>query len=232
MPVVFNHTHPDWHELPILQFRDNNVLVEGINQAKSLTRTVELQNELPESIKLTNIPKETETFAKQIVKYCHIFDTEQKKLPKIKDPVRIFHTFPRVYGISQNRRKYAYILIKCIFVTIFFSSYLTVSKFLQLIENTSDQNLVNDRYLFSDLMFSFPFNLNEQQIQLQLTSDFFLSSSKPLQAVTTEPTENIALPDITPLEPTISIPKEHIYKLEDIYREYNTNLYSYQLMKF
>lgn len=104
-PVVFDETHPDWHKEHLLLFKDNNVLVEGLNQAKVLTRTVELQKGLPESFKLNDIPKETETFARRIVRYSQMFDAEQKKLPKIKDPKRYFFNFPRVYGITQNRRR-------------------------------------------------------------------------------------------------------------------------------
>lgn len=104
-PIVFDETHPDWHTEPLLFYKDENVLLEGLNQAKVLTKTVELQEGLPETIVLKDIPKEIDTFAKQIVKNSQIFDAEQKKLPKIKDPVRYFFNFPRVYGVTQNRRK-------------------------------------------------------------------------------------------------------------------------------
>lgn len=104
-PVVFDETHPDWHKKPLLHFKDENVLLEGLNQAKTLTRTIELQDGLPKSIELKDISREKEIFAKQIVKNCQLFDAEQVKLPKIKDPSRPYHTFARVYGISQNRRK-------------------------------------------------------------------------------------------------------------------------------
>lgn len=98
---------------------------------------------------------------------------------------------------------------------------LTISKFLQLIESTSDQQLVKERYLFNDLQFSFPFKRHDQQIQFQLTGDFFLSSSKPLKPITNESTRKITISDMKPLEPTVSIMKENIYKVENIYRKYN-----------
>lgn len=98
-------------------------------------------------------------------------------------------------------------------------STLIISKFLQLIESTSDQEIVQDRYLFSDLLFSFPFIKNDHQIQLQLTGDYFITSSKPLISVTKESTDNLENPDMSPLQPIISINKENIYKIENIYRK-------------
>lgn len=102
---MFDETHPDWHNEPLFQYKDDNVLVEGLKQAKVLTKTVELQKGLPESFELKDIPKEIDSLAKQIVKNCQMFDSEQKKLPKIKDPQKPYHTFSRLYGITQNRRK-------------------------------------------------------------------------------------------------------------------------------
>lgn len=98
---------------------------------------------------------------------------------------------------------------------------MTVSKFLQLIESTSESQLVRDRYLFRDLLFSFPFKRNNYQVQLQLTSDYFLSSSKPLKAITNQSTENTEILNLEPLEPVVSILKDNIYRIENIYRKYN-----------
>lgn len=80
-------------------------MIEGLHQAKVLTRTIELQEGLPERSELNDLPQEINTLAKQLVRTCNMFDAEQQKLPKIKDPLRPFHTFARVYGITQNRRK-------------------------------------------------------------------------------------------------------------------------------
>lgn len=101
----------------------------------------------------------------------------------------------------------------------FFFSILIVSKLLQLIESTSDQHLSQNRYLFSDLLFSYPFEANDQQIQFQLSGDFFLSSCKSLKAVTQESTEDVDIPDMTPLAKTVSLSKQNIYKIENIYRK-------------
>lgn len=111
-------------------------------------------------------------------------------------------------------------MVILIYICIFFS-YLTVSKILQLLESTSDEKIVNDRYLFSDLLFQLALNRNDKQLQFQMTGDFFLSYSKPLTAVTSEPTQNISLTSMNPLDPTVSILKQHIYRLENIYRKYD-----------
>lgn len=97
---------------------------------------------------------------------------------------------------------------------------MTVPKFLQLVETTTDPQLVKEKYLFHELLFSFPFKRNDQQIQFKLTADYFLSSSKPLKAITNQTTDTFKIPSIEPLDPTVSILKENIYKVENIYRKY------------
>lgn len=94
------------------------------------------------------------------------------------------------------------------------------SKLLQLIESTSDQQLSQKRYLFRDLLFSFPFKRIQHLIQFQLSGDFVLTSSAPLPPVTNESTESQKLPVIHPMKPIVSLNSEHIYKIETIYRKY------------
>lgn len=101
-PTLFDHTHPKWHEEPLWTYKDNNVLVEGISQAKILTNTVEIQQGLPNIINLKST-KHLDARFKKIILSSHVFDAEQKKLPKLKDPARPAWNFPRVYGITQAR---------------------------------------------------------------------------------------------------------------------------------
>lgn len=105
-------------------------------------------------------------------------------------------------------------------LSLLFFSLLMVSKLLQLIESISDQQLVQKRYLFSDLLFSYPFTRQEQSVQFQLSGDFLLTSSSPLPLITNHSTKDLDLPDIYPVEPTVSLNKDNIYKLENIYRKY------------
>lgn len=101
-PIPLDSTHPNWHDRILLTYKDNNVLLEGLSQAKILTNTVELKDDLPKSVVLKNI-KEIDKRVKEIILTSHLFDAEQKKLPKLKDPNRPAWNFPRVYGITQPR---------------------------------------------------------------------------------------------------------------------------------
>ncbi|KAG5882913.1 hypothetical protein JTB14_023375 [Gonioctena quinquepunctata] len=160
-PLPLDETHPNWHDRKLLSYKDSNVLLEGLSQAKVITNTVEVKQGLPESITLkevsTNIHKATEN----IILNSQLLDAEQKKLPK------------------RNK--------------------LIISKLLKLIESTSDHQLVKERYLFEDLLFSFPVERNGQLLQLELSGDFVLTSSKALSPITQEKTENLELPNIPPL---------------------------------
>jgi hypothetical protein len=46
-PVPRDHTHPLYHEKICHMFRDHNVLLKGLDQGKTLTKTVEVKTGLP-----------------------------------------------------------------------------------------------------------------------------------------------------------------------------------------
>lgn len=50
-------------------------------------------------------PKSIHEAVKKAILSANVFDCEQKKLPKIKDPVRPAYNFPRILGITDARRK-------------------------------------------------------------------------------------------------------------------------------
>lgn len=104
-PQPLDENHPKWKARPCLTFKDDNVLLEGLNQAKVLTNTVEIQNGLPETIKLPELSKEINKIANRIILASHVFDGEQVKLPRIVDPLRPAFKFRRSYGISEQRVK-------------------------------------------------------------------------------------------------------------------------------
>ncbi|KAJ8948101.1 hypothetical protein NQ318_008454 [Aromia moschata] len=199
-PVPLDENHPNWHNRPLLSYRDNNVLLEGLTQAKILTNTVQLKDGLPERISLKNFTDGENNHIKSIILQSHVFDAEQKKLPKIKDPERPAWNFPRSYGITQKRR-----------------NQLVISGLMQLVESLSTQDLVKDRVILNDLIFSYPFLKYDDLIQFQLTGDAVVLSSKPLSPITIEPTEGIALEDITPIKPTITLNIDNIYEIKEIY---------------
>lgn len=50
LPPELDASHPDWQEKPCLFYRDNNVLVQGLDQAKFFTNTIQLEDGLPRRI--------------------------------------------------------------------------------------------------------------------------------------------------------------------------------------
>lgn len=50
VPLKTDHTHPNWHDSPCLLYEDNDLLVEGVTQAKILINTIQLQEECPPRI--------------------------------------------------------------------------------------------------------------------------------------------------------------------------------------
>lgn len=48
--LPLDENHPLYHEEPLYTFKDHNVLVEGVEQAKLLTKTVEVKAGLPAEI--------------------------------------------------------------------------------------------------------------------------------------------------------------------------------------
>ncbi|XP_023013475.2 mitochondrial ribosomal protein L37 [Leptinotarsa decemlineata] len=199
-PPPLDETHPNWHDEILLSYKDDNVLLEGLSQAKIITNTVEVRQGLPERIQSNELSEDINEAAKTIIMNSHLLDAEQKKLPKVKDPERPAWNFPRTYGITQGRR-----------------NKLITSKLLNLIESTSGHQLTKERYLFEDLFFSFPFERNGMLLQFQLSGDFVLTSSKPLSPISEESTENLELPDIYPVDPMITLNNENIYETRSIY---------------
>lgn len=63
---------------------------------------MEIQQGLPNTINLKST-KHLDEKLKAIILASHVFDAEQKKLPKLKDPNRPAWNFPRVLGITQPR---------------------------------------------------------------------------------------------------------------------------------
>lgn len=105
-PLPLNKDHPNWKSRPCLTFKDDNVLLEGLNQAKILTNTVEVEEGLPSKfVQLPKLTKEINQIACRAILSSHVFDGEQVKLPKIKDPLRPAINFRRIYGISDKRVK-------------------------------------------------------------------------------------------------------------------------------
>lgn len=111
MPIEENHsieTSPNWNARICHVLKDGNVLIYGRKQAQNLTKTL-LVNELPENVqklaKNAEITNETDIQLKNSILQAHLFDTHQEKLRRIKDPERPMWVFPRLWGITDLRKK-------------------------------------------------------------------------------------------------------------------------------
>lgn len=82
--------------------------MDGLTQAKIITKTVELEEGLPETLSKANITNDIDKKVKKIILNAHLFDSYQDKLPKRKDPLRPAWNFPRDFGITDFRKKYTY----------------------------------------------------------------------------------------------------------------------------
>jgi hypothetical protein len=78
-----------------------------------------------------------------------------------------------------------------------------------------------DRKIISDAFFVAPFERDGQQVQLELTTETFMSSRKPIAPIKVQvQPEKDVIPDIFPLKPTVSIPQVNFYEKQNVYREF------------
>ncbi|KOX67414.1 hypothetical protein WN51_10653 [Melipona quadrifasciata] len=172
-----------------LVFEDYNVLQEGVPQALLLTKTVKLNDELPEKIQklITDIPKNINNLSKRSVYTSMIYDAQQVKLPKLKDPERPAWVFPRVYGITSTRK---------------------INKFLQLCESLCGLNDAQYKSVIHDGLLSTCIGKEDNVLKFSLKMDIMMMSSKPLAPIADINIDNnFDIPDLYPLHYTIGLSK-------------------------
>lgn len=104
--MTLDNTHPHWNDIVCYFHRDDNVLLEGIQQAKIITKTVEVKQGLPDKfLSAEPVTKDVNKKVLRIILSSRLLDTEQEKLPKIKDPLRPAVNFPRILGVTFDRAK-------------------------------------------------------------------------------------------------------------------------------
>lgn len=208
-PIPRDHTHPLYHERICHMYRDHNVLLKGLDQAKVLTKTVEIKTGLPveiENLVESQQLQDQDTLVQRYILKSHVFDAMQVKLPKIHDPQRPAWNFPRVYGITDKRR-----------------NDLLSSKLLQLCEFAceSSADAVSRRALVQDETVFVPLEKDGDLIQLELTVNFLLNSATPLpiyaNADEVQGTQDIPLPDLYPIKHTVTLERENIYQTKNIF---------------
>lgn len=98
------------------------------------------------------------------------------------------------------------------------SKYIT-DKLLQYCEKLSDTSITSQRKILNNAWFVVPFESNGNLIQFQKTAESFVVSRQPVKAIDQISNAETELPDIYPLSGHISIDKENIYQLQNIYRK-------------
>lgn len=88
-------------------YGQGNVLLEGLQQARVLTNSVEVNGFPPkveEAINRMKVSHHIGTNICQAIMASHVYDAERVKLPKVRLLDRPQINLPRVYGISRERR--------------------------------------------------------------------------------------------------------------------------------
>lgn len=87
-------------------------------------------------------------------------------------------------------------------------------------EKLAGRSMTTTRKLISDAFFVVPFMRDESRIQSEITVETFMTAKRPISVgePVTADVANAELPDLSPLNFTISLPQENIYKIRDIYR--------------
>ncbi|XP_026760659.1 39S ribosomal protein L37, mitochondrial [Galleria mellonella] len=196
-PLPLDQNHPDYKERPCYTLKNTNVLLEGIAQAQVITKTILAEDKLPQKIEeLAEVvaPKTVHDGVKKAILSANVFDTEQKKLPKIKDPERPAYNFPRILGITDRRR-----------------NQILTNKILQLVERSSDTEATLSKYVVNDVECKTVFDKEDDLIQFQDVSNILVTSNKPLTHDTEKDIPFVEIPDLYPIKHTITMPPEHFY---------------------
>lgn len=106
-PLALDATHPEWNDRKSYLFDDSNVLLEGLEQAQVLVKTL-IVDRLPHNVEQllakSNVPDSSDISVRNAILTSNLFDAEQKKLAIRKDPNRPAYVLPRDYGITDARR--------------------------------------------------------------------------------------------------------------------------------
>jgi len=205
-PPVNPEENPLWNSRSCCIHNDSNVLVNGMDQAQLLTKTL-VFNELPRKLRnivnSTKISPESNKYFKNAILTAHLFDAEQKKLAIKKDPLRPAWNFPRDYGITDQR--------KC---------RLIIAKLLLECEKLVGFETTTERRVLHDVLFHVPFDKDEVFYQFEYCAETFISSKNPINnknLVDGLSPVSDELPEIYPLTCDASIPQTNLYSIRNIY---------------
>lgn len=83
-------------------------MIEGVKQAQALANTMVLGNLPSRYVTFLENLKIPDTIHEDVMRNifsAHLFNSEQKKTQKLYDQFRPAFNFPRVYGITEERKK-------------------------------------------------------------------------------------------------------------------------------
>lgn len=203
-PLPLDTNHPNYKERPCYALKHTSVLLEGISQAQVITKTIIAENKLPskiEELAELEIPNMIHDGVKKAILSANIFDCEQKKLPKIKDPVRPAYNFPRILGITDRRR-----------------NIILTNKLAQLAEKSCDLETSLSKYIVNDVEIRSTFEKDGDLLQFQEVSNILVTSEKPLKHdVSGSNIEFKQIPDLYPIKHTITMFPQHFYEENSSY---------------
>ncbi|CAH0400498.1 unnamed protein product [Chilo suppressalis] len=196
-PLPLDENHPEYKEKPCYTLKSTNVLLEGISQAQVLTKTIIAENKLPPKIEeLAEIaaPKAIHENVKKAILSANIFDCEQKKLPKIKDPERPAYNFRRILGITDRRR-----------------NEILTNRLLQLIEKSSDTEVTQTKYVLNNVKSQATFDKDDELFQFHEVSNILVTSNRPVKHDTEKNIPFVEIPNLYPIKHTVTLSQEHFY---------------------
>lgn len=225
---MLDETHPDWKQQKCYSFDDSNVLLEGLEQAQVLLKTLtvdRLPDKVEQLLAKSNIPDASDISVRNAILTSNLFDAEQKKLAIRKDPNRPAFVLPRDYGITDSRRmlvKYNDLFILALDIIMYLlSRRLLLSKLVFECEKLAGRSTTSFRKIVNDVAFAVPFEKEGDRVHIDIHADTFITSKKPIQLdEASESDTNRELPKLFPLKHTISMPTSNIYNVENLYRKW------------
>ncbi|KPU79639.1 uncharacterized protein Dana_GF27392 [Drosophila ananassae] len=200
-PIPLDSSHPNWHSKVCHSISDTNVVVGGLPQAQVLTNSIEIPTfpkKIEDAIANQELPSSIDKNVKHAILSSHVYDAEQVKLPKVRNPDRPNFNLPRTYGISHER-----------------INRLLINKLLHESEKLANESVTLQRKWMDNAPFQAFISQDDNLLNFDLSAQKVVVANKAIEAIKGKFEGNV--PDLYPMKCTISIPKQHIYVNENFY---------------
>lgn len=203
MPQPRIEDHPDYNEVPVLDFNPDTHLLEGIKQALILSKT-QLMYGVPgiieENIGALGLPNEDE-LVKRYIMQANVWNPTKDKLPKRFNPNLPRWKMKQEYGIPYEKR-----------------TQILLQNLLRLMSMNASKypEILSSRYLTKDHDFSTFYHYGgEKHIQISGKFNYLLNTNQPLSLFSSDDeiqqSSTHALPDLYPVSPLIDLKKNHFW---------------------